>query len=1025
MPITKTFNNTSYSIPLEGELNWATLSDFLVALADYGQTINKQKVGIRVATSSPVTVLTTTDCVIVTDLSVAGAVAVNLPAGATGQVYTIVDGKGDAGTNNITITPAAGTINGAATYVIDSNRAGVSIIYNGTSWTVIAEFISSGDIPRNQIAAGTANHVVINDGSGDLSSEATLAQTRGGMATDASVLSDGYVKKASGNFTTGAIAAGDLPSNIDATKIANGTVDNTEFQYLNGVTSSIQTQLGAKADGAASSTNNAIARFDLATGKVLKNSSVTVDDTGTVAGVNDITPTTINSVAMANYLTTSNTKAVTNKDIDGGTASNTNRITIPKDTKTNLDALTRKEGTLVYASDLDKLYADDGSTLKEIGSGGSGINYLADYFTADTLGTVGNGNVTDTGNRSSGTFSAWQSTNTTNISLSVSGASPLRAPNCYLFTGSGNNASGTTFVESPAFQLHVADLGKAVMVSFDLADVTADGNFDVCMVRYNSSGTYQEKISIAGFASGATPASAKLPLGVTKFSGFFISSATSTDYYALRIRRLAGTDVPRMDSIKVSPDTVVQGAAVTDWYTPTTAPVLKYGSTTATNTSSISAKIRRQGDSCDFKCKIIFNGVANANGTIRVTIPDNLVVDTTKLAAASAYEYTAIADFYTNSKYYHGVATVVGGVGTNYLEFTRSDDSGGTAANWAGNTTAGSNVPSGAAIANNDWMQFIIIGIPISNWSSNVTMADRAVEEYASNNDTATTDDTGTTHLVDGAAGALIGHSSTPAGASFKRLVRFKSPILSTDKLVLEIAGTDGKWQDLGCIVGTATLQIDRLRYDGTNWIGIGIDTTGITNTTDVYVVFGKYRTASTAVWNVASAAVYYRVRKVSGQATVGFPVSARNVVGDTSGQTVPSGYIGETYEVTFSAVSAGTTGNWTSIAGAINIPAGKWAVSVSSFLISGASTAFSANNNHMVLLNTIANSSSGFVDGINAGSTAGSFGTPGSGLKIGIGFSNYILNLSSTTTYYLNTNTQYTSTTPTWSGRVTAIRIA
>lgn len=33
---------------------------------------------------------------------------------------------------------------------------------------------------------------------------------------------------------------------IDATKIAGGTVDNTEFGYLNGVTSALQTQLDAK-----------------------------------------------------------------------------------------------------------------------------------------------------------------------------------------------------------------------------------------------------------------------------------------------------------------------------------------------------------------------------------------------------------------------------------------------------------------------------------------------------------------------------------------------------------------------------------------------------------------------------------------------------------------------------------------------------------------------------------------------------------------------------------------------------------
>jgi hypothetical protein len=52
-----------------------------------------------------------------------------------------------------------------------------------------------------------------------------------------------------GLVTAGAdIAASDLPSGIDATKIADGSVSNTEFQYLDGVTSSIQTQLNNKLD---------------------------------------------------------------------------------------------------------------------------------------------------------------------------------------------------------------------------------------------------------------------------------------------------------------------------------------------------------------------------------------------------------------------------------------------------------------------------------------------------------------------------------------------------------------------------------------------------------------------------------------------------------------------------------------------------------------------------------------------------------------------------------------------------------
>lgn len=43
------------------------------------------------------------------------------------------------------------------------------------------------------------------------------------------------------------IQPGDLPSGLDAIKIADGSISNTEFQYLNGVTSAIQTQLNSKA----------------------------------------------------------------------------------------------------------------------------------------------------------------------------------------------------------------------------------------------------------------------------------------------------------------------------------------------------------------------------------------------------------------------------------------------------------------------------------------------------------------------------------------------------------------------------------------------------------------------------------------------------------------------------------------------------------------------------------------------------------------------------------------------------------
>ena len=65
-------------------------------------------------------------------------------------------------------------------------------------------------------------------------------------------------------------------------------------------------------------------------------------------------------------LTVSATQTVRNKDFDGGTASNSNRLTLPKATKTTLNGLTREEATITYASDEDKVYVDTGSAISAL-----------------------------------------------------------------------------------------------------------------------------------------------------------------------------------------------------------------------------------------------------------------------------------------------------------------------------------------------------------------------------------------------------------------------------------------------------------------------------------------------------------------------------------------------------------------------------------------------------------------------------------------------------------------------------------
>lgn len=56
----------------------------------------------------------------------------------------------------------------------------------------------------------------------------------------------------------------------------------TELAYVKGVTSAIQTQFASKVDGPAAATDNAIARFDSTTGKLIQNSAVTISDAGDV-----------------------------------------------------------------------------------------------------------------------------------------------------------------------------------------------------------------------------------------------------------------------------------------------------------------------------------------------------------------------------------------------------------------------------------------------------------------------------------------------------------------------------------------------------------------------------------------------------------------------------------------------------------------------------------------------------------------------------------------------------------------------
>jgi hypothetical protein len=101
-------------------------------------TTGPEILAVRIAVATPVTVVAATDEVVSVEVPGPVAVAVNLPAGVTGQVFYIKDGLGLAApATPITITPTAGTIDGAATATINAPFGSLTLVYSGVEWKLL------------------------------------------------------------------------------------------------------------------------------------------------------------------------------------------------------------------------------------------------------------------------------------------------------------------------------------------------------------------------------------------------------------------------------------------------------------------------------------------------------------------------------------------------------------------------------------------------------------------------------------------------------------------------------------------------------------------------------------------------------------------------------------------------------------------------------------------------------------------------------------------------------------------------
>ncbi len=442
--------------------------------------------------------------------------------------------------------------------------------------------------------------------------------------------------------------------------------------------------------------------------------------------VSGITTGTTRTLTVPNANTTivgtDVSQVITNKDIDGGTASNTSRLTLPKNTKANLDALTRKEATLVYGTDTDKVYFDDGTNLKAVGSGTGGeVNFLTLTSTyspdntdnVDAELSVGNwATYADAAGSLPVDMTGGTATQLT-FSRTTTAAEILNGQASFKLVKAAANAQGQGL--SCVLNVPPAYQGKdaSIVIPFKASGTFVEGDIKVFIYDVtnsvvitpsrndvlSSSGTIRAKFSVPPSAS--TPANIQLRVG-------FHFASTSTNAVTLFF-----------DDAYVGPEVKADGMFGTDWadYTPTFQ-----GFGTPTN---IQFQYRRVGDSVEIRGK--FNAGTTTAVEARVSLPPNLISSTSKIQSLRLignYAYGTVAS--------SSVQTLLIEPAVNYITFGRSNGS-----------DFGLTKLTGAAVTGTgNQLSVFATFIPIEGWSSNLAVNNSSyfrISDYLANGTRVTT----------------------------------------------------------------------------------------------------------------------------------------------------------------------------------------------------------------------------------------------------------------------------------------------
>lgn len=876
--------------------------------------------------------------------------------------------------------------------------------------TKLATISTSGKVSNSATTATNSNNpstIVARDASGNFSAGTITASLSGNVT--------GNVSGSAASFT-GSLA-GDVSGTQSATSVdkikgkavsASAPTDAQHLIYNNSTSQWVpvsisgditMTNAGAASIGASKVTNSMLAgSIDLTT-KV----------TGTLPVANGGTGITSLGAGVATFLGTPNSAnlatAVTDETGSGSLVFGTSpTLSSPQ---VNSGITVQQIATPSNpSSGFNKIYTKSDGILYKLDSAGNEV--------AVGSGAGGSGEVNAILNPSAATDTTGWSRTDTNYTVSKDSANSPLAPavstSLAMSTTTASSESSTSGISYAAFSMPTGLRNRKLKIEFFMTTPASTAG-TWAMSLYDSGGT---RVALSTDSSSVTT----LPAGVTgKYVAYF--DATSSATYSLRFTQTARSSANTMyvTNVIVGPGIQPQGAVVGEWvsFTPEWSPITGYSSNTG--------RYRRVGDSMQVMATLIKDASAGTgSGNLLFKIPLSLNVDSTKIlgstdrnnfGVANAVNVGGVANFQAQfAVWYNNTA------GSTYVAFQKTGTS---------TRLVGTDVGASAEININ-------FTVPIAEWagSGTVQLAQNDVEFASNASSSDAADDGSTGNFRYGPSGSVGILGTTNLSAMRAKRVRFQTPIQAGDRLEIEIKDASGAWfphhsQPNGSFAWAIS---------GSTEAGMSLDQI---NSTDVDVRFYPAPSLGTgAVWSNAQP-YGWRVRKSSAGAAVGFGlvvpgtsaglVSASGLPGNTTGNSIASGYVGEKQVTTPTETSLGTTDTDTSIAASsFTLTSGVWLVTYHiAVIVSG--TAGSLSTVRVKLRNTSANAD---VDGSLAMCGSGATDTISSVVAT------VILNLSGTTNFELRAargggssakvaSTSMTGgmTDPDASSRITAIRIA